>query len=509
MKEEKYLARELIINVTPFETRAVLLENRTPIEIFIERENFQENTGNIYKGKVLRILPGMQSAFIDIGLEKAAFLYVKDLAPYSIIEDDPFESFTNEPSDDTIEIKEAHSNLRIQDILKEGQEILVQTEKCPRGTKGARVTTNIAIPGRYLVLLPYAEHIGVSRKIQDENEKERLKKLVEGLNTSNMGFIVRTAAEGKNDLELQRDMNYLIRLWEHIKTKRNSMTAPCIIYQELELPFRLVRDLPAEEIGKIIIDNQETYIKLINYINIFWPEEQITVEYYNDEVPLFDKYGVELEISKALDRYIWLKSGGYIVIDETEALTIIDVNTGKFVGKDNLETTILQTNMEAAKEIPYQLRLRNIGGIIIIDFIDMQDPKNKEKVFKLLQEECQRDRTKIFLNPMSDLGLVELTRKRVRNSLSKILGETCPCCQGKGFILSKKTVCNEIYRELLKTLTKPPIAKALLKVGQELGDLFFGEEKRIIENIKNATKKEVIIEISIQLQPHQYEIFYY
>lgn len=507
------MARELVVNITPFETRAVLLENRTPIEIFIERENSLENIGNIYKGRVLRILPGMQSAFIDIGLEKAAFLYVKDLAPYAIVDEDLFES-----SLDSDESSEEHtlnehfyipSTLRIQDILKEGQELLVQTEKCPRGTKGARVTTNIVIPGRYLVLMPFAEHIGVSKKIQDETERERLKNIIEDLNTTKMGFIVRTAAEGKNKIELQRDMNYLIRLWEYIKNKKNAQSAPSIIYQELELPFRLVRDLPAEEIGKIIVDNQEVYIKLINYINEFWPEEAISVEYYHDEVPLFDKYGLELEIAKALDRYIWLKSGGYIVIDETEALTIIDVNTGKFVGKDNLETTILQTNMEAAKEIPYQLRLRNIGGIIIVDFIDMQDPKNKEKVFKLFESECMRDRTKIFLNPMSDLGLVELTRKRTRNSLSKILGETCPCCQGKGFILSKKTVCNEIYRELLKTLNKHSVSKALLKVGQELGDLFFGEEKRIIEKVKDLTKKEVIIEITAQFQWNQYEILYY
>lgn len=505
------MARELIVNITPFETRAVLLENRTPIEIFIERESSLENIGNIYKGKVLRILPGMQSAFIDIGLEKAAFLYVKDLAPYSVMEEDPFDGYV-EDIDTTSDIYSQIQNvpnLRIQDILKEGQEILVQTEKCPVGTKGARVTTNIAIPGRYLVLMPYAEHIGVSRKIQDENERERLKSILEEINNTKMGFIIRTAAEGKNKIELQRDLNYLTRLWEYIKNKRNSQSAPSIIYQELELPFRLVRDLPSEEIGKIIVDNQEVYIKLNNYIREFWPEESITVDYYHDEQPLFDKYGVELEISKALDRYIWLKSGGYIVIDETEALTIIDVNTGKFVGKDNLETTILQTNMEAAKEIPYQLRLRNIGGIIIVDFIDMQDPKNKEKVFKLFESECMRDRTKIFLNPMSDLGLVELTRKRTRNSLSKILGETCPCCEGKGFILSKKTVCNEIFRELLKSLNKHGVSKAIIKVGQELGDLFFGEEKRIIEKVKDLTKKEVIIEITPQLQWHQYEILYY
>lgn len=504
------MGRELVVNVTPFEVRAVLLENRTPIEIFIERESSIENIGNIYKGRVLRILPGMQSAFIDIGLEKAAFLYVKDLAPFSIINEDFFDSAFDEMAEEQ-ELKEtvATSSYKIQDILKEGQEILVQTEKCPRGTKGARVTTNIALPGRYLVLLPFAEHIGVSHKIQNETERERLRNIVEELNNTGLGFIVRTAAEGKSMVELQRDMNYLTKLWAHIKEKRNTLSAPSIIYQELELPYRLVRDLPAEEIGKIIVDNADVYENLVKYIKEFWPEEPITVELYKDEVALYDRFGIELEIAKALDRYIWLKSGGYIVIDETEALTIIDVNTGKFVGKDNLETTILQTNMEAAKEIPYQLRLRNIGGIVIVDFIDMQDQKNKEKVFKLFESECARDRTKIFLNPMSDLGLVELTRKRTRNSLSKILGETCPFCAGKGFVLSKKTICNDIFRELIKSLSKPTTTKALVQVGQELGDLFFGEEKRIIQAVKTITKKDVIIEVTAQLPWHQYQMFFY
>lgn len=502
------MARELVINVTPFETRAVLLENRTPIEIFIERGSTNENIGNIYKGEVLRILPGMQSAFIDIGLEKAAFLYVKDLAPYSITYDDPFEIVSDEAGDEFGAKEYLPFTAKIQDLIKEGQEILVQTEKCPRGTKGARVTTNIAIPGRYLVLLPYSEHIGVSHRIQDEQERERLKNIVESMRTTTFGFIVRTAAEGKSANELKRDMDYLIRLWEHISEKKTKYSAPFTVYEELELPYRLVRDLPSDEIGKILVDNKDIYEKLISYIRDFWPEEPITVEYYQDEIGLFEKYEIELEITKALERYIWLKSGGYIVIDETEALTIIDVNTGKFVGKDNLETTILQTNMEAAKEIPYQLRLRNIGGIVIIDFIDMKDPVNKEKVFKLLESECSRDRTKIFLNPMTDLGLVELTRKRARNSLSKILGETCPCCEGKGFVLSGKTICNEIFRELMKNLNKRPTSKALLKVGREMGDMLFGEEKKIIDAVKMLTKKDVVIEVSKDLLWNQYEIRY-
>lgn len=503
--------RELAINVTPFETRAVLLENRTPIEIFVERGSTNENIGNIYKGRVLRILPGMQSAFIDIGLEKAAFLYVKDLAPYSITYDDPFDTISEEENigGEETETKEVFQfTAKIQDLIKEGQEILVQTEKCPRGTKGARVTTNIALPGRYLVLLPYSDHLGVSHRIQNEEERDRLKSIVESLRTTSFGFIVRTAAEGKSENELKRDMNYLTRLWEHINEKKNKHSAPSTVYEELELPYRLVRDLPSEEIGKIIIDSKDVYEKLVSYISDFWPEEPITVELYKDEIPLFEKYGLELEISKALERYIWLKSGGYIVIDETEALTIIDVNTGKFVGKDNLETTILQTNMEAAKEIPYQLRLRNIGGIIIIDFIDMKEPVNKEKVFKLLESECMRDRTKIFLNPMTDLGLVELTRKRARNSLSKILGETCPCCEGKGFIMSRKTVCNEIFREVYKNLSKQTNKRAFLKVGREMGDILFGEEKKIIDAIKIMTKKDVVIEVSRDLLWHQYEATY-
>lgn len=498
-----------MINLTPFETRAVLLDNRTPIEIFIERGNTKENIGNIYKGRVLRILPGMQSAFIDIGVEKAAFLYVKDLEPYSITDEDPFE-LAMESEEEDRDFKEAFhiQSVKIQDLIKEGQEILVQTEKCPVGTKGARVTTNIALPGRYLVLLPFSDHIGISHKIQDEKEKERLKFIVEGLRTTPNGYIVRTAAEGKSDIELKRDMNYLLRLWEHIKEKRSKNIAPSIIYQELELPFRLVRDLPSEEIGKIVIDNKEVFEKLKNYIQEFWPEESIQLELYTDDTPLFEKYGIELEINKALERYIWLKSGGYIVIDETEALTIIDVNTGRYIGKDNLETTILQTNLEAAKEIPYQLRLRNIGGIIIIDFIDMKDTKNKDKVFKLLESECARDRTKIFLNPMSDLGLVELTRKRLRNSLSKILGETCPFCEGKGFVLSKKTICLSIYRELLKAIPKATTQKILVRVGREIGDLLFGEEKKIIDAIKVNTKKDILIEISKELPWHNYQIIY-
>ncbi len=502
------MARELMINVTPFETRAVLLDNRTPIEIFIERGNTKDNIGNIYKGKVLRILPGMQSAFIDIGVEKAAFLYVKDFEPSSISDEDPFDIQQDSEDEQVFSEMLLTSSSRIQDLLKEGQEILVQTEKSPVGTKGARVTTNIALPGRYLVLIPFSDHIGISHKIQDEKERERLKSIVEGLRSHPYGYIIRTAAEGKSDTELKRDMNYLIKLWEHIKSKKSKTAAPTSIYQELELPFRLVRDLPSEEIGKIIIDNKEVFDRLRNYINDFWPEENIPLELYSEETPMFEKYGIELEINKALERYIWLKSGGYIVIDETEALTIIDVNTGRFIGKDNLETTILQTNLEAAKEIPYQLRLRNIGGIVIIDFIDMKDPKNKEKVFKLLESECMRDRTKIFLNPMTDLGLVELTRKRLRNSLSKILGETCPFCEGKGFVLSRKTICLAIYRDLLKAITKSTAQRILVRVGREIGDLFFGEEKKIIDAIKSNTKKDIIIEVSKELPWHQYSIIY-
>lgn len=490
------MTSEIIINASPEETRVALLEMGQLAELYIERKKDISLVGNIYKGKVIKILPGMQSAFVNIGFEKATFLHVADV----------HSSFDYSVFGEDIEEETIPFHLPIEELLQEGQDVLVQVSKDPIGTKGARVTSYITIPGRYLVLMPGVEHIGISRRISDEKERTRLKELVTSLKPQNIGLIVRTASEGCAEDEIKKDIDYLMLLWENIQRKKDKVTSPHLLYSDLDLAFRSVRDLLGHEVGKLVVDSEDEYNRLVEFVNTYFPKLASKIELYEGEEPILDAYGIEIEIPKALGRRVWLKSGGYIVIDQTEALTSIDVNTGKFVGKATLEDTILKTNLEAVREIAYQIRLRNLGGIIIIDFIDMEKEENKNKLFTAFQEAMSKDRVKSTILQVSELGLIQMTRKRVRESLGRTLCATCPYCEGKGFIKSATTVCYEIFRELKKMGAVRKNGKVMITANPLVTDLLYEEERERLEEIELMYGFKSIVKADKSFHQEYYEI---
>ena len=500
------MANELVINTTPHETRIALIENGTIAELYIERSRVKGIVGNIYKGKVIRVLPGMQAAFVDIGLEKAAFLYVADV--FEAIED--YESFMDGADKKNGQLDEDGHAINpmhpIEELLQEGQEILVQVSKEPIGTKGARITAHISLPGRHLVYMPTVDHVGVSRRIENEEERERLKEIVERVKPTSGGFIIRTVSEGKSEEDLLTDMQYLTMLWEEVVKKNEKAHAPCLIHSDLDVTQKVVRDILTEDVDRIAVDSKPEYDKIIQFISTFMPKIKYSIELYEENEPIFDHFGLEVEISRALGRKVWLKSGGYIIIEQTEALTAIDVNTGRYVGKHNLEDTILKTNLEAVKEIAYQLRLRNIGGIIIIDFIDMEKEVNREKVFTALEEALKADKSKTNILKMSDLGLLEMTRKRVRESIGRLMCEPCPYCEGLGYVKSKTTVCQEIFRELRREMLGLRGTKVMLTVHPQVADLLYDEERRGLEDLEKRFKKRITVRAKPGFHQEQFEI---
>jgi len=500
------MSNQLIINVTPHETRVALLEDGMLAESYIERTKGRSIVGNIYKGKVVRVLPGMQAAFVDIGLEKAAFLYVsdiyRDIEEYSLmLEEDSEEegdyefapSFPSQPS-------------QIEDLLCEGQEILVQVSKEPIGSKGTRVTSHFTLPSRYLVLMPTVDHVGISRRIKDYTERRRLMEIVQGLKSQGLGFIVRTASEGGDEELLKGDMDFLQKLWDNIQSKKENCSAPSLIHSDLNIVLRVIRDLLSPEVNKVVVDDRQEYRNIMNFTKTYMPKLKCDIEMYEGREPIFDAYGIEMEIDKSLGRKVWLKSGGYIVIEMTEALTAIDVNTGRFVGKRNLEDTILKTNLEAAKEIAYQLRLRNIGGIIIIDFIDMERDGDREKVYLALEEALKKDRTKTNILEISELGLVEMTRKRTRESIPRTLCGPCAYCDGAGYVKSKTTVCYDIFREIERIASGLGGATIMVDVNPEVADLLYDEERAGIEHLERKLGKKIVIKVKDGLHQDQFEI---
>jgi ribonuclease G len=490
------LAGQIIINSTPEEVRLALLESDNQLaELYIERRKDASLVGNIYKGKVIKILPGMQSAFVDIGLPKAAFLHVADV--HSTFE----YSLFGEDIDTTIPFE-----LPIEELLQEGQDVFVQVSKDPIGTKGARVTSYITLPGRYLVLMPEVEHIGISRRITDEKERARLKAIVSELKPKNFGFIIRTASEGCTEEELKKDIDFLMRLWRNIQEKKERLHSPHLIYADLDLPLRSIRDMLGNEADRLVIDSREEYRKLTEFANTYFPKLTSSIQLYEGNEPIFEAYGIEIEIPKALGKTVWLKSGGYIVIDQTEALTSIDVNTGKFVGKASLEDTILKTNLEAVKEIAYQIRLRNLGGIIIIDFIDMEKKENREKVFNTFKEIMSRDRAKCTILEVSELGLIQMTRKRVRESLGRILCEPCPYCEGKGFVKSPTTVCYEIFRELRKIGSSNRERNVIVTAHPLVINMIYEDERDGFEAIERQYNLKVMLKADKNLHQEYYEL---
>jgi ribonuclease G len=479
------LANELIINGTPWETRVALLEERVLAELYIERTRDRGIMGNIYKGKVVKVLPGMQAAFVDIGLERAAFLYVSDV--YGRVEEYEEMGLQGE------EVPYVNPSAQIEDLLSEGQEILVQVSKEPLGTKGTRITSHITLPGRYLVFMPTVDHVGVSRRIRDEKERKRLRELVLAMKPPSTGFIVRTASEGAEPDEVRNDMDFLLRLWSHVQKKRESTAAPSLIHSDLTMVLRVIRDILSPQVNRIVVDSKDEYENIVSFISTYMPKRKYEIVLYDKEEPIFDSYGIEVEIDKILGRKVWLKSGGYIVIDMSEALVAVDVNTGRYVGKRNLADTILKTNLEAAKEVAYQLRLRNIGGIIIIDFIDMEREGDREKVYQAFEEALKRDRQKTNIFKISELGLVEMTRKRTRENIARILSEPCPYCEGSGLVKSKSTVCYDIFREIERTSSELGGHSIVVEVNAEVAALLYEEERAWVEELERRLKKKIVI----------------
>lgn len=500
------MRNELIINTTQTETRIARLEGGTISELIVERVQDAGFVGNVYKGKIVRVLPGMQAAFAEIGLERTAFLYVTDIAPELALEE--MMAGEEEQPDKKFERRGHRPIPQIQDLVREGQEVVVQIARDPIGTKGARLTSHISLPGRFLVYMPTVNHLGVSRRIPDDRERSRLKQLLEKLRPENSGgFIARTMSEGATMMDIKQDMEYLVKLWQEIDQKKNEVQAPALVHRELSVVLRAVRDLFTPDIDRIIIDHREEMEKVRNFIQTFLPRAGNVVEFYGGDEPIFDAFGIEVEISRALGKKVWLKSGGYIIIDETEALTAIDVNTGKFVGKRNLEDTILKTNLEAAKEIAYQLRLRDMGGIIILDFIDMERPANREKVYQTLKEALRSDRSKTTITKITDLGLVEMTRKRTRESLSRLLCEPCFYCDGRGYLKSKSTVCHEIFRELKRNLRDMKGESVTVQANPSVVEMLLDDERPGLEEWEKKSGKKAVVKTRDDFHQEQFEIF--
>ncbi|MBI5039257.1 MAG: Rne/Rng family ribonuclease [Nitrospirae bacterium] len=494
------MSTEIIINAASEETRVAVLENKEVVELYIDRRRESGIAGNTYKGKVVKILPGIQSAFVDIGLEKAAFLYVSDAGADAeeyarMIEEEGLEGRT--------EFKTQHS---IEDILQEGQEIMVQVSKEPIGTKGARITSYLSLPGRYLVLMPTVEHIGISRRIKDGKERARLKEIVQSIRKPGMGYIIRTASEEVDRESLTADAEFLELLWENIQRKKEGVSAPALLYSELDLTFRTVRDLFTSKVDRLVIDSRSEYERIKEFVRLYLPGMLPRLELHEGEEPIFEAYDIEAEINRALDKKVWLKSGGYIVIDHAEALTVIDVNTGKYVGKRDPEETITQTNLEAVKEVAYQLRLRNIGGIIIIDFIDMEKEKNREKVFNAMQEAFAKDRARTNIIRMSELGLIEMSRKRTKENLMRTLCEPCNYCGGRGYTKSVTTISYELFRKIRKLSRITKDKKILVTVHPSVANFIFDEERQIIEELEKEYQKRIVIKGDPGIHVEEYDI---
>jgi len=488
------MSEEILINITPMETRVAVVENGVLQEVYIERTRRRGIVGNIYKGKVVRVLPGMQAAFVDIGLERAAFIHAADVAP------------PNRQSGTEVE--------SISALLHEGQSLIVQVTKEPIGTKGARLTTHLSIPSRYLVYMPHTPHTGVSQRIEDDVERERLRNIVENTvlddeesaSERKGGFIIRTAAEGFGEDEILADTHFLLRLWRAVERRCKSAKNKSIIYEDLPLFMRTMRDFVRPEIEKIRIDSRENFTKLKEFVQEFVPSLESKVEYYPGERPIFDLYGVEDEIQKALGRKVQLKSGGYLVVDQTEAMTTIDVNTGAFVGHRNLEETIFKTNLEAATAIVRQLRLRNLGGIIILDFIDMEDPEHQRQVLRLLEKNLERDHAKTKLSGVTELGLVQMTRKRTRESLEQVMCEPCPTCDARGTLKTPETVCYEIFREILREERAYGSDTYLVLAAQPVVDRLLDEESAGVADLELFIKKTIKFQVETFYGQEQFDI---
>ena len=486
------MSTEMVVNVSPRETRAALLENGILQELFVERASRLGLTGNLYKGRVSRVLPGMQAAFIDIGLERTAFLHVSDIVQPADAEDSG----------------EAPRTDNIRDLVSEGGDILVQVLKDPLGTKGARLTTFVTIPSRYLVYMPFGRGVGVSARIEGEEERIRLRDAMQSFAApgDGGGYIVRTAAEGATVDALRADRLFLHRLWEVLSRKAGEVRPGAMVHEDLPLPLRLMRDLVGEGVDRVLVDNERTCERMREFAAAFMPALGARVERYTGNRPIFDLHGVEEEIQRSLDRKVALKSGGYLIIDQTEALTTVDVNTGAYVGHRNLEETIYRTNLEAAVAIARQLRLRNLGGIIIIDFIDMEEEEHRRQVLQALEKALAGDHAKTHVSAVSPLGLVEMTRKRTRESLSHLLCAPCPACEGRAFVKTPETVCYEIFREVLRQAGQFDCQQLLVLAHQDVIERLLDEESAALGELEVLVGKPVRLQTEALYLHDQYDV---
>jgi ribonuclease G len=486
------MSEEILINVTPRETRVALVENGVLQEIFIERARRRGLVGNIYKGRVCRVLPGMQAAFVEMGLERAAFLHASDI----------------ERGGADSDTEGANVSADITELLHEGDEVCVQVIKDPLGTKGARLTTQVTLPSRYLVFIPDVDNVGISQKIETAAERVRLRDIIQLFMTEQDGggYIARTAAEGAQAEALRADMLFLRKLWQSISEGLATARPGTLIYGDLPLTIRVMRDLLDDSIERVRIDSRESFQRAQEFCARFMPGMQTQLEYYPGERPIFDIYSIEDEIQKALDRKVQLKSGGYLIIDQTEAMTTVDVNTGGYVGHRNLEETIFKTNLEAAQAIVRQLRLRNLGGIIIIDFIDMQDEEHKRQVLRTLEKCLDKDHAKTHISEVSSLGLVEMTRKRTSESLEHVLCEVCPTCNGRASLKTAETACYEIFREILRAARQFDVQKLLVLASQEVVDLLLDEESASLAELEAFIGKPIRFQVETLYTQEQYDV---
>ncbi|HLV49040.1 MAG TPA: ribonuclease G [Aliidiomarina sp.] len=486
------MTAEVLVNVTPSETRVAIVENGILQEIHIEREERRGLVGNVYVGKVSRVLPGMQAAFVDIGLEKAAFLHASDIFTKVV----PNE----EPSREPVAAKE------IGQLVRQGQYIMVQVVKDPLGTKGARLTTEITIPSRYLVLMPRSEHVGVSQRIETEAERDRLRSIAADYSDSDVGFIVRTAAEKTTEEELAQDAKFLRRLWAKIQERRKKKSKGGVLYEDLNLAARVLRDMVGLTVERVRVDSRLAFQDLSEFVEEFIPELVSKLEVYDGERPIFDLFDVENEIQRALDRHVPLKSGGSLIIDQTEAMTTIDINTGGFVGHRNLADTIFNTNIEATQSIARQLKLRNLGGIIIVDFIDMQNEDHRRRVLHSLEQALSKDRARTTISGFTSLGLVEVTRKRTRESLEHVLSSECPVCRGRGSMKTVETVCYEIMREIVRVNRAYDTEQFVVYASSAVAERLSNEETHALAELEVFVGKQVKVQVEPLYHQEQFDV---
>ncbi|MGB0908802.1 MAG: Rne/Rng family ribonuclease [Nitrospirales bacterium] len=497
---------EIAINVTREETRVAVLDNKVVTELYVDRAKKKDFVGDIYTGKVVKVLPGMQAAFLDIGLDRAAFMHVSDLSVGTEPGDTLVDSEDDEKSPDMPRPRRQTAR-PIEQLLEEGQELLVQISKGPIGTKGPRVTTYVSLPGRFLVFMPNVDHIGVSRRIADDGERARLKEIMKRVRNPEYGYIVRTVCEGVAEEDLVSDVKFLSALWEDVIKKNGHEPAPALLHTDLSLTLRVVRDLFTKKVDRLLIDSKSDFDEVKDFVRRYLPEQTSRVHHYDKkDEGLFDYLGIELEIARGLSRKVWLKSGGHIVIDHAEAMTVVDVNTGRFVGKRDQEETILKNNLEAAGEIAYQIKLRGIGGIIIIDFIDMERERNRDKVYRAVVEAMSSDKAQTRISRISDLGLIEISRERVREDLLRTLSDVCNDCEGRGYTKSAMTVIYDIFREIRRVGSTRGQQRIVVGANPRVVDLLFDAEHLGVEQLEQQYHCQIVIKADPMLNLEQYDI---